>query len=454
MFKEYRLIFQDQDKGAETTKSNGESTEAAGEAAKTATGKPTEAPGARGKVSDDVIGGLADKDKKPAVKPADKPGQTPSQKAGLPQNEWARKYDTLMEVVESDDTPKYNKMLQVIASFLAFMATTGAPLFNLFNAFSPDDLEEGDLGNESLEPDQVQALQSQARRDVNKFNLDDYKDLQGSEASCYFVSGLLFGEEKSLRMTDWKILAARLNNTAVDYSTSLYKDATYSKLKRTENIPKGTVIFFRQRLDGEMITAYATGNKKEFICYIAGSKTSTKFPFGSKDSLCKSEMHLVYAFFPRYYTDPNNTEEVTPNLNALSPIASIHKLAERVGAAKSEIEEAYKKDEKLINPETISGILKTLEDCKDSFDSFLSTIKSLSGHPEIAKFKKILSDQHAIYLKLIQDVHARYTTSVDELQNLTDPEKVLTQLDKILTEAEALIPEKPEVEPEPATGTK
>lgn len=356
----------------------------------------------------------------------EKPGekvQKPSEKAKLPPGEGADLYDFVYTTAVGLNTSINSPFVQVMLQGCAWMAQHGGFLFDMF---SPDrfmkSLDGEKLAKEEFTDKQKRLLKEQKLREIPaEFKLNDYKDLNGIEASTKYVSSLLFPGEKDEEITDPKILGARLLHWTVD-EKKFYKQDTLKELnKEGRDIPKGTVIFFTEGNNGQLFTAYATGNRKEFIYFKPGLSNPQRFQLNAKDSPVQNEMALKAAFIPSYNTDQKyfaaHPQELSQDAYETT-LAAIEKLEPKISETKKSIDTSLKFFHDFQQPATAIEILGFLSGTENYVKIAVEALNELikAQHPNANIKKAFLIEQISIYRGVIKDFHDKYNKFVTDMK--------------------------------------
>ncbi len=373
------------------------------------------------------------KDKTP-----EKGEEKPSQKAKLPPGEYADWYDAVFDMAKEFKVSVNDPLVKLAATFCAFMAKNGDVIFNLIPDKFMKILDEEPLVKEQFSEKEREALLKRQWNNkipldkASGFNVDDYKDLTESEASVRYVSSVLFGQDgpDQSKINNPKILAARLSHLMID-EKKLYKKDTLRALN-TEGkvIPKGTVIFFTIGFTGQLLTAYATGNKKEFVYFTPGMNEPKRFELNAEDSPLKTELALKAAFSPVYNTDQAyfaaNPQELAIDT---TPFARITKLEPKVTETKKYVEGSLNFSDSQRAIEGLGSLSSAEIIVKDAVKAF-EELKALNN-PEIEKYKAALIQQVKIYDEVIRGFFVKYDSFIKEM---IGKEKEKEQKDKELAD--------------------
>ncbi|MFH1533989.1 MAG: hypothetical protein ABID64_03590 [Nitrospirota bacterium] len=230
--------------------------------------------------------------------------------------------------------------------------------------------------------------------------------LNATETSTMYVSSLLFGASPADCLTDHKVLAARLSHEYTDQKRT-YGDAGLSALKKMDNIPRGTVIFFAPSFKTGIIAAYATGNRKKFVYFVPGSKDRKSFQLDAPTSPIKNELGLMAAFVPT-----NLQGAAVPAKAPVPASATVSTNAPAQGSKPKPAVAPVKAP--VINPEALTKTLDTTVD---------NTVKQVNE--EIEKQYLALKDKKAASVLSVLKVADILSTSIEKVEDAAKKAKLL-----------------------------
>ena len=279
--------------------------------------------------------------------------------AKLPNGKFTDAYNSIQEELKKSGSDAVNNGLALAAKIFYVLAK----YYSVVGGFMPDavanSLKEGSLKDEKLTAEQAQKLKEHADANNGPWTdadavvaQDKYNGMTTPQASTRYVSSMLGLEE----LDDANLLAARLSHTTRNGSNyyEQYSQTDIASLTGMKTLPKGTVVFFKHGLTGDLMSGYATGEGHQIAFFNAKAGSVEKFDM--KTGKCSfGTVAFQLGLFPKFVTDArffeDNPGQVESNL--AGPI-------EKTSAALKTTRDAY--DSRKINVIKGSGNPKTSQD--------------------------------------------------------------------------------------------